>query len=175
MQIVDHAQYDFFDRVHRRPNSTLLTATDHSFRQFVGIFLDTIKSGGVIRRYFKGGSDFASRAYDDDGSIVAVNRHIQTYWSKCALCNFNFDVIGKTETAAEDMRYIATKAGLHDSLPTETWLHSSSGGSTSMLAKEYFSTLTKKEVEELLKYYNFDFEAFGYGYSEYLELAKGDD
>ena len=117
---------------------------------------------------------FAYRAHDD-GSIVAVNRHVQTYWSKCALCNFNFDVIGKTETAAEDMRYIATKAGLQDSLPTETWLHSSSGGSTSMLAKEYFSTLTKKEVEKLLKYYKFDFEAFGYGYSEYLELARGDD
>lgn len=104
-----------------------------------------------------------------------MNRHVQTYWSKCAICYLNFDVIGKSETAAEDLRYIATKAELHDSLPADIWLHSSSGGSTLMLAKEYFSTLKKKEVEELFEYYKFDFEAFGYGYSEYLKIAKEDD
>ena len=106
---------------------------------------------------------------------VSVNRHIQTYWSKCALCYLDFDVIGKTETAIEDLRYIATKANLHGTLPADIWLHSSSGGSTLTLAKEYFSTLKKKEVEALVKYYEFDFDAFGYGYSEYLKIAKDDD
>ena len=109
------------------------------------------------------------------GTIVSVNRHIQTYWSKCALCYLNFDVIGKTETAVEDLRYIATKAKLRDSLPADIRLHSSSGGPTLKLAMEYFSTLKKREVEELYKYYEFDFEAFGYGYSEYLKIARGDD
>ena len=51
---MDHDQYDFFDRDHRSDNGTQLTATKHSFRQFVGAFLDNIKRGGIIRRYFKG-------------------------------------------------------------------------------------------------------------------------
>ena len=104
-----------------------------------------------------------------------MNRHVQTYWSKCALCHLNFDVIGKMETAAEDFRYITTKAELLNSLPADTWLHSSSGGSTMKLAKHYFSTLKKGEVEELYEYYKFDFEAFGYDYTEYLDVAKVDN
>ena len=102
----------------------------------------------------------------------SVNTHVRTYWSKCDLCHLNFDVIGKTETAAEDFRYITTKAELRDSLPADMHLHSSSGGSTEKLAKQYFSTLKKGEVEELYKYYQFDFEAFGYDYREYLAVAK---
>ena len=103
-----------------------------------------------------------------------MNPHVQTYWSKCALCHLNFTVIGKTETSAEDFRYITTKAKLLDSLPADMDLNSSSGGSTEKLAKQYFSTLRKGEVEELYKYYKFDFEAFGYDYSEYLDVAKAD-
>ena len=48
----------------------------------------------------------------------------------------------------------------------------SSGGSTEALALQYFSTLSKREAEELYDYYKFDFDAFGYDHKEFLAAAK---
>ena len=50
--------------------------------------------------------------------------------------------------------------------------HPSSGGSTEDLARHYFSTLSKGEVERLYDYYKFDFDAFGYDHKEFLAIAN---
>ena len=174
---MDHAKYDFFDRFHQSHNTTYLLSEQHSFRTFVSVFLNSTKNKGIYQRYFIGKVNVYTFAFEEVFNRFyhsSVNPHVQTYWSKCALCHLNFDVIGKTETAAEDFRYITTKAKLLDLLPADMNLHSSSGGSTEKLAKQYFSTLKKGEVEELYEYYKFDFEAFGYDYSEYLDVAKAD-
>ena len=34
------------------------------------------------------------------------------YWTKCAPCHLQFDVIGKVETSTEDTKYIGIKAGM---------------------------------------------------------------
>ena len=54
LQIVDHAQYDFFDRDHKGHNTTYLTSKKYSFRTFVSLFLKSTKNMGIFRRYFKG-------------------------------------------------------------------------------------------------------------------------
>ena len=54
LQIVDHAEYNFFDRVHQSHNTTYLLSKQHSFRTFVSVFLNSTKSRGIYQRYFKG-------------------------------------------------------------------------------------------------------------------------
>ena len=35
--------------------------------------------------------------------------HLEFFWRKCDMCNIHYDVIGKKETSAEDMKYIEYK------------------------------------------------------------------
>ncbi len=101
---------------------------------------------------------------------VYANPHVQPYWAKCGFCYLNYSAIGKAETSDEDVRYILLQAGIEGDGPKP--IHASSGGSTTQLARAYFSTLDRGQVEELYEYYKFDFEAFGYSHEEYLALAR---
>ena len=38
-----------------------------------------------------------------------VDNHLNFYWQKCDMCNMHYDIIGKTETSEEDLKYIFTK------------------------------------------------------------------
>ena len=38
-----------------------------------------------------------------------IDNHLNFYWNKCDMCNMHYDIIGKTETADEDIKYIFSK------------------------------------------------------------------
>ena len=97
------------------------------------------------------------------------NAHWLPYVSKCSLCSFDFTAVGKLENMQEDIHFIGKVAGVElESIVTNP----SSGGSTSELARKYFSQLDKEDVEKLFQLYKMDFEMFGYSPNLYLNIAK---
>ena len=38
-----------------------------------------------------------------------IDNHLNFYWNKCDMCNMHYDIIGKTETADEDLKYFTSK------------------------------------------------------------------
>ena len=73
------------------------------------------------------------------------------------------------ETFDEDSNYILTKIGLNESIPhLDLHYHSSSGGSTSDLARTFYSKMPHDLIENLYESYRFDFELFDYEYKSFL-------
>jgi hypothetical protein len=59
-------------------------------------------------------------------------------------------------------------------LTTQQWggWRSSSEGSISQLAKEYFSQVDRGDIIKLYQLYKIDFDMFGYFADEYINMAK---
>ena len=49
-------------------------------------------------------SEFVNMILSEPGAMNDV--HIQPYWKRCDFCRVHYDVIGKTETFQDDMKYI---------------------------------------------------------------------
>ena len=88
------------------------------------------------------------------------------------MCDLKYDVIGKQETAKDDIKYVLMRSGMEESLVQEEEedgpvLHVSSGGSTEELTKEYFAHLSSAQIHGLIEFYRFDLEAFQYDPYQY--------
>ena len=54
--------------------------------------------------------DFAiETVLDNQKHGERIDNHLNFFWNKCDMCNMHYDVIGKTETADEDLNYIFSK------------------------------------------------------------------
>ncbi len=99
---------------------------------------------------------------------------LPSYYS-CTPCLVDFDFIAKLETYSRDQENIIHKLGLEKVLKSR-WNHKleKSGRTTKdEQMKQYFSKLTKSQIEGLYKKYWFDFELFGYEYKEdWLKYGK---
>lgn len=91
------------------------------------------------------------------------NPHIQSYWTKCDLCRLNYDIIGKMHSFGADSKYILNKVHIKPNqvLLNET-ANSSSGESSTSVAKTFFSKLPPNLIKKLYQMYIIDFEMFGY-------------
>ena len=88
-----------------------------------------------------------------------LDRHWKPFISRCAYCDMPYLIITKAETFHEDQKFLGQLAGVEfPSLAS----HPSSGGSTSHLARDYFSQLDKDTVERLTALYQVDLDMFGY-------------
>ena len=97
------------------------------------------------------------------------NPHWLPFVTKCSLCSFDYTAVGKLENMQEDIHFIGQMAGVElESISTNP----SSGGSTSELAREYFSQLDKDDVEKLYQLYKMDFEMFGYSPDLYFNINE---
>ena len=70
----------------------------------------------------------------------------------------------------EDLHYIGQMAKGVKFKKIES--NTSGGGSTRSLARKYFGQLDRDLVMKLYKFYQVDFEMFGYSPEEYLHWAK---
>ena len=103
-------------------------------------------------------------------STCSFNRHWLPYIKSCALCNFDYTAVGKLETMQQDLLFIGQMAGTE--LVKNVSTNPSSGGSTSQLAKEYFSQVDRGDVIKLYQLYKIDFDMFGYSADDYINMAK---
>ena len=115
-----------------------------------------------------------------------LDRHWRSFISQCGFCDINYTVIAKSETFAEDLKFIGKLA--HVDFQNIGWLdifirifliniltegsHTSSGGSTKELAKKYFSELSLGTVKKLYEAYKVDFEMFGYSPQLYYDYSQ---
>ncbi len=95
---------------------------------------------------------------------------------RCAYCDLSYDAIGKLETFAEDMRFIARSSKLDPGLFSEgdlgLALHSSKTATSKNDKRKktlkYFSLLSPAQRMGLFRLYEFDFRLFGYSPRPYL-------
>lgn len=102
---------------------------------------------------------------------VASDPHIRPYWHCCNVCFYNYTYIAKVETTEADTNFLmASIPALNMEKRLE--FNPSSGGDTEDLARKYFAQMTKTDVKSLAERYKFDFDAFGYDFQEFVDLAK---
>lgn len=89
------------------------------------------------------------------------------YGDTCSFCYLNYDLIGHTETFAEDTMHIVEKAGVRESIGQLRDLDMFEDPEPI----NRFTELTQEEMKKLYEIYKLDFEAFGYNFSAYLKQA----
>ena len=96
-----------------------------------------------------------------------LDPHWQPYITRCGYCTVPYTVIGKLENMEEDLHYIGKMVGGVEFKKVEP-VNRSGGGSTRSLARKYFGQLSRDLVMKLYRFYQVDFELFGYSPDEYL-------
>lgn len=105
--------------------------------------------------------------------LSQVNLHWRPYWMTCGPCKVNYDVIAHVETLEADQEYIIQELGLQDIL-YNAHTHASNFDSyndTSEAAKHYFSKVPENLLKAIIKFYQPDFELFGYSPDPYIALT----
>ena len=92
------------------------------------------------------------------------------FHSRCSYCEVSYHAIGKIETFAEDLRYIAKLANIQDILTDERigFSRNTNGFTRDEKTLKYFKMLSSTQIRDLYKLYRLDFELFGYSAKEYL-------
>ena len=125
--------------------------------------------------------DAESEGCLDSMQLCPINVHWRPQVGRCAYCDVDYDVIGKVETYADDLRYIAVSAAMDDllrALPAAAGTDERSagaGGGGGKIARlnsksrvlsnrtaKYFGELDSLRRERVYRLFRFDFELFGY-------------
>lgn len=99
--------------------------------------------------------------------VERFNDHWVPYYLHCHVCEMEYDIIGKMETIAEDMDFIAVESGLAAANITLPWANKRSSGHEASL--DYFKGLSLAQVKGLYAIYKPDFEMFGYTADLYFQ------
>ncbi|XP_014251969.1 carbohydrate sulfotransferase 11 isoform X2 [Cimex lectularius] len=91
----------------------------------------------------------------------------------CTPCLVEYDYINKVETMERDQMFVIKDAQLGDKIKP-SWIHKTSPLEVSKehITKLYFSQLTRKQIKELYKKFELDFEMFDYSPDKYYLYAK---
>ncbi|XP_045613691.2 carbohydrate sulfotransferase 11 isoform X2 [Procambarus clarkii] len=116
-------------------------------------------------------------AYRRSKGMKNINMHWRPYWLTCAPCHLTYDVISQVETLDQDQEYVIRELGLQDKLFN---LHSHSSNfdvfnGTSAATRHYYSTVPLALLQELVQYYKYDFDLFGYSPEAYYKMALQPD
>ena len=95
------------------------------------------------------------------------------FLERCMYCDVEYDVIGKSETFDDDLRFVAQAKGVDELLDTlGEKLNSNapeSGTGETERTKKYFDELTRSEKEKVLEMYRIELEMFGYDAEPYMQ------
>lgn len=146
---------------------TLVTFVRHPWVRLVSTFKDKI-----IDRKYKNWRELVDykvdqpyQAFEKFVKLIIKKKldndpHVKSFWKKCDMCRLNYDIIGKMTSFDQDSKFILEQAGIQ--LQMNETHNSSSGDSSTSLARKYFSNLPKKMVDKLYEMYKIDFEMFHY-------------
>ncbi|XP_071528108.1 carbohydrate sulfotransferase 10-like [Panulirus ornatus] len=104
----------------------------------------------------------------------SINLHWRPYWTTCAPCQIDYDVIAHVETLDWDQEYIIRELGLQELL-LNAHTHASNFDrykGTSEAAQFYFSQVPASLLRSLAQLYKPDFKLFGYSPENYLKMTK---
>jgi len=136
-----------------RPKNAYIPQNTPTFSEFVDYVIDTTHA-------------FTTKKEWDD-KVVCWG----PFWVQCSPCINDFQVILKLETMHEDEQFLAHIANLKEIQNVYEWRNSKKKTS-SVVVPEYFTTLTKSQVQRLYECYKLDFELFDYDIKDYLKYAK---
>ena len=121
--------------------------------------------------------DGVLRAGANCGSELSCLKRQNIHWrpqsAGCPYCHINYQVIGKVETFADDVKYIVVKQNLTHLIPvnvTSLKTHASKETARKSKTITYFQQLTNNQIRSLYQFYKPDFELFDYKANEYLSL-----
>ncbi len=122
--------------------------------------------GWEVRYIGSASSDWMRCApWGDDVHLLCICR--------CAYCDIPYDVIGKMETFDDDLKYIATVAGISDLILEKEGAEQ--GVQLNMASNKeedgtlkYFRQLNAGRKKQLCELYQYDFDMFGYSPDKYL-------
>ena len=101
-----------------------------------------------------------------------MDPHWKPYISTCAYCHIQYAVIAKAETFAEDQRFLGELAGVQFENVVMHGKRSGNRSGTEDLVAGCFKQLDRGIVDQLFKFYQVDFEMFGYSPEMYFKYAK---
>ncbi|XP_029454477.1 carbohydrate sulfotransferase 11-like isoform X1 [Rhinatrema bivittatum] len=101
------------------------------------------------------------------------NNHWRPMYKLCDPCRIHYDIIGKIETVNQDADHILKSIGAPEDLHYPTFKTFATEPRTNeQITAEYFGNLSSKQVEQLLKLYEFDFSLFNYSSNvKYMNLS----
>lgn len=138
-----------------RPKESYITQNTPTFSEFVDYVIDTTQN-------------YTTKKEWDDNVVTWV-----PFWVTCSPCINDFQVILKLETMKEDEQFLAYIANLKEIQNVHEWQNKSHNRETSSaVVPEYFTTLTKTQVQRLYNCYKLDFQLFGYDIKDYIKYAK---
>ncbi|KAK0085971.1 hypothetical protein PV325_004167 [Microctonus aethiopoides] len=107
-----------------------------------------------------------------------AGRQLDEHWrpiiESCTPCLIDFDIIIKFETMQEDQEYLIKLAKL-EGIIEPTWLNQAKSSQTEDVIKDYYSQLSRNQIQELAVLYKYDLEIFGYYMDEYLSIGQNFD
>jgi len=136
-----------------RPKNAYITQNTPTFSEFVDYVIDTTHS-------------YTTRKEWDDEVVCWA-----PFWVQCSPCINDFQVILKLETMHEDEQFLAHIANLKEIQNVHEWRNSKRKPS-SVVVPDYFTNLTKEQVQKLYECYKLDFDLFDYDIKDYLKYAK---
>lgn len=111
--------------------------------------------------------DFANYLLDLGGNPMKRDSHWREYESLCQPCRYNYDVIMKFDTFADDFRYIKRFLNVSEyHLPAFFPIHKSR--TNSHLTETYMTSLSPPLRKLLYRMFEHDFEMFGYPKPHYV-------
>ena len=158
----------------RRTPALTFSFVRHPFDRLVSAYTDKVlgHASGANLSSLAGKSfpEFIDHVLQDArrcGSNPAchVNNHWRPQYMECLHCDFDYDVVGKVETFADDVKYIVIKQNLTHLIPvnvTTLKTHASKDIAQKHRTMNYFCQLTKGQIRSLCDFYKLDFELFDY-------------
>ncbi|XP_077983559.1 carbohydrate sulfotransferase 9-like [Glandiceps talaboti] len=90
------------------------------------------------------------------------NNHWIKMHDQCFPCDIDYDIIGKFETLNEDAKHVIHEIGASTEVQFPRPNEHRTLSSAVDIMKGYYSRITKQEVMDLYKLYEWDFKMFGY-------------
>ena len=102
--------------------------------------------------------------------LIRQNIHWRPQYAGCPYCHVDYQIIGKAETFADDVKYIVLKKNLTSLIPLEATKKKNHATNQEAKKTNYMAQLSKDQIERLYRYYQRDFDLFGYHYdiAEYI-------
>ena len=100
-------------------------------------------------------SEFVSWLLDEVHRNNFIDMHLVPASKFCTPCLIRIDVIVKFESLKDDQLYLIEKAGLQHIIMPE-WKNSGRGRNTLELLQQFYSQLTRKQLDGLYDYYKYD-------------------